>query len=60
MFFGYDVLVVDGKHFGELSDVNELLAYAYHCGVNYKDYDDLQSKYFEHLDYGNARWDFLP
>ena len=58
--FGYDVLVVDGKHFGELSDANELLAYAYHCGVNYKDYDDLSNKYYDHLDCGNERWDFLP
>ena len=58
--FGYDVLVVDGKHFGELSDMNELLAYAYHCGVSYADYDDLSNKYYDHLDCGNERWEFLP
>lgn len=58
--FGYDVLVVDGNHFGELSEANELLAYAYHTGVSYKDYDDLSMKYYEHLECGNERWDFLP
>ena len=58
--FGYDVLVVDGKHFGELSDATELLAYAYHCGVSYADYDDISNKYYDHLDCGNERWDFLP
>ena len=58
--FGYDVLVVAGKHFGELSFVNELLAYAYHTGENYEDYEDLEKKYLDHLDCGNEPWDFLP
>ena len=57
---GYDVLVVDGKFAGELSDALELLAYAYHTGENYKDRDDLEMKYYEHLDYGNERLGFLP
>lgn len=47
---GYDVLVVDGKFAGELSDALELLAYAYHTGENYTDRDDLEMKYYEHLD----------
>ena len=57
---GYDVLVVDGNFYGELSRANELLAYAYHTGVKYKDYEDLESQYVENLEYGNERWDFLP
>ena len=57
---GYDVLVVDGKFAGELDDALELLAYAYHTGENYTDRDDLEMKYYEHLDYGNERWGFLP
>lgn len=57
---GYDVLVVDGKFAGELSDALELLAYAYHTGENYTDRDDLEMKYYEHLDCGNERWGFLP
>ena len=57
---GYDVLVVDGKFAGELSDALELLAYAYHTGENYTDRDDLEMKYYEHLDCGNGRWGFLP
>jgi len=57
---GYDVLVVDGEYFRELSEANELLAYAYHTGVSYRDYDDLENKYIEHLECSNERWDFLP
>lgn len=57
---GYDVLVVDGKFAGELTDTLELLAYAYHTGENYTDRDDLEMKYYEHLDCGNERWGFLP
>lgn len=57
---GYDVLVVDGKFAGELNDALELLAYAYHCGVNYKDREDLELQYLEHLDCGFERWSFLP
>ena len=56
---GYDVLVVDGKHFGELNSVNELLAFSYHCGISYKDYADLENKYYEYLE-ENERYDFLP
>ena len=58
-FFGYDVLVVDGKCFGEYDDLNELLAYSYHCGVSFKDYEDLQQKYYDFLS-SNNRWSFLP
>lgn len=57
---GYDVLVVDGKFAGELNDALELLAYTYHTGENYTDRDDLEMKYYEHLDCGNERWGFLP
>lgn len=57
---GYDVLVVDGKFAGELNDALELLAYAYHCRVNYKDREDLELQYLEHLDCGFERWSFLP
>ena len=57
---GYDVLVVDGKFAGELNDALELLAYAYHTGENYTDRDDLEMKYYEHLDCGYERWGFLP
>ena len=57
---GYDVLVVDGKFAGELNDALELLAYAYHCGVNYKDREDLELQYLEHSDCGFERWSFLP
>lgn len=57
---GYDVLVVDGKFAGELNDALELLAYAYHCSVNYKDREDLELQYLEHLDCGFERWSFLP
>ena len=57
---GYDVLVVDGKFAGELNDALELLAYAYHTGENYTNRNDLEMKYYEHLDYGNERWGFLP
>lgn len=48
--FGYHVLVVDGKHFGELEDVYELLAYAYHTGSSYKDYNDLSKQYYDDLE----------
>ena len=47
---GYDVLVVDGKFHGELSRVEELLAFQYHTGEPYKDFEDLESKYFEYLE----------
>ena len=57
---GYDVLLVDGKFAGELNDAIEILAYAYHTGENYADRDDLEMKYYEHLDCGNERWGFLP
>lgn len=57
---GYDVLVVDGVFKGEYNDALELLSYAYHNGVQYKDYADLSMKYMDHLDYGNPRWSFLP
>ena len=57
---GYDVLVVDGKLVGYLTDALELLAYAYHTGENYTDRDDLEMKYYEHLDCGYERWGFLP
>ena len=57
---GYDVLVVDGKFAGELNGALELLAYAYHTGENYTDRDDLEMKYYEHLDCGYERWGFLP
>ena len=57
---GYDVLVVDGKLVGYLTDALELLAYAYHTGENYTDRDDLEMKYYEHLDCGKERWGFLP
>ena len=57
---GYDVLVVDGKFAGELNDALELLAYAYHTGENYIDRDDLEMKYYEHLDCGKECWGFLP
>ena len=57
---GYDVLVVDGKFAGELNDALELLAYAYHTGENYTGRDDLEMKYYEHLDCSNERWGFLP
>lgn len=45
---------------GELNDALELLAYAYHTGENYTDRDDLEMKYYEHLDCDNERWEFLP
>lgn len=57
---GYDVLVVDGKFAGELNDALEILAYAYHCRVNYKDREDLELQYLEHLECGLERWSFLP
>ena len=57
---GYDVLVVDGKLVGYLTDALELLAYAYHTGENYTDRDDLEMKYYEHLDCGKECWGFLP
>lgn len=56
---GYDVLVVDGKFHGELSRVDELLAFQYHTGESYKDIDELESKYFEYLE-NYERWSFLP
>ena len=56
---GYDVLVVDGKFHGELSRVEELLAFQYHTGEPYKDIEDLESKYFECLE-SYERWSFLP
>ena len=56
---GYDVLVVDGKFHGELSRVEELLAFQYHTGEPYKDFEDLESKYFEYLE-SYERWSFLP
>lgn len=57
---GYDVLVVDGELVGYLTDALELLAYAYHTGENYTDRDDLEMKYYEHLDCGKECWGFLP
>lgn len=48
--FGYHVLVVDGKFKGELEDAYVLLAYAYHTGSNYKDYDDLSMQYYDALE----------
>ena len=54
-----DVLVVDGKFHGELSRVEELLAFQYHTGEPYKDFEDLESKYFEYLE-SYERWSFLP
>lgn len=57
--FGYDVLVVDGVHQGELSRVDELLAFQYHTGASYKDIDELESKYFDYLE-NYERWSFLP
>ena len=56
---GYDVLVVDGKFHGELSRVEELLAFQYHTGEAYEDIEDLESKYFEYLE-SYERWSFLP
>lgn len=56
---GYDVLVVDGKFYGELSRVDELLAFQYHTGEYYKDIDELEDKYFEYLE-NYERWSFLP
>ena len=56
---GYDVLVVDGKFYGELSRVEELLAFQDHTGESYKDIEDLESKYFEYLE-SYDRWSFLP
>ncbi|MGB4897478.1 MAG: hypothetical protein WBP57_03535 [Ignavibacteria bacterium] len=56
---GYDVLVVDGKFHGELSRVEDLLAFQYHTGEPYKDIEDLESKYFEYLE-SYERWSFLP
>lgn len=56
---GYDVLVVDGKFHGELSSIEELLAFQYHTGESYKDIEDLESKYFEYLE-NYERWSFLP
>ena len=56
---GYDVLVVDGKFHGELSRVEELLAFQYHTGEPYKDFEDLESNYFEYLE-SYERWSFLP
>lgn len=47
--FGYHVLVVDGKFQGELEAAYELLAYAYHTGSNYKDYDDLSTQFYNDL-----------
>lgn len=57
--FGYDVLVVDGIHQGEYNDINELLAFAYHCGISYIDRNDLENKYQEFLS-EYERWSFLP
>lgn len=56
---GYDVLIVDGKFHGELSTVEELLAFQYHTGESYEDIEDLESKYFEYLE-NYERWSFLP
>ena len=56
---GYDVLVVDGKFHGELSRVDELLAFQYHTGESYKDIEELENKYFEYLE-SYERWSFLP
>ena len=58
-FFGYDVLVVDGKFRGELDSVNELLSFHYHTGCNFKDIDDLRDQYYTFLEEYN-RWLFLP
>ena len=49
----------DGKFHGELSRVEELLAFQYHTGEPYKDFEDLESKYFEYLEI-YERWSFLP
>ena len=49
-FFGYDVLVVDGKSRGELDSVNELLSFHYHTGCNFKDIDDLRGQYYTLLE----------
>ena len=56
---GYDVLVVDGKFHGELSSVEELLAFQYHTGESYKDIEDLESEYLDYLE-NYERWSFLP
>ena len=56
---GYDVLVVDGKFHGELSSVEELLAFQYHTGESYIDFEDLENKYCDYLE-SYARWSFLP
>ena len=58
-FFGYDVLVVDGKFRGELDSVNELLSFHYHTGCNFKDIDDLRDQYYTFLEEYD-RWSFLP
>ena len=58
-FFGYDVLVVDGKIIGELDSVNELLSFHYHTGCNFKDIDDLRDQYYTFLEEYD-RWSFLP
>lgn len=57
--FGYDVLVVDGKFHGELSRVDELLAFQYHTGELYEDIEDLESKYCDYLESYDS-WSFLP
>lgn len=56
---GYDVLLVDGKFFGQMSGIDELLAFSYHCGVSFNNYEDLSDKYEEYLD-ENEPYDFLP
>ncbi len=56
---GYDVLVVDGKFHGELSHVDELLAFQYHTGESYTDFEELEGKYLDYLD-SYERWSFLP
>ena len=56
--FGYDVLMVDGEFQGELDKYGEYLAFAYHCGVNYRDFNDLENQYIDFLK-ENERWGFL-
>lgn len=58
--YGENFTLVDGKYYGYLDDIYEMLSYSYHNSVNYKDYDDLRSKYANYLGAGNKRWAFLP
>lgn len=56
---GYDVLVVDGEFYGELSRVDELLSFQYHTGESYNNIEELEDKYFDYLE-NYERWSFLP